>query len=251
MTGELTVPQEVQSLYSNTAGAGYDESESGSFPVLRQHKAGSIKNERADGEEIKIGDFFHTGTKESYHDPVVTLLKIKKCRIPGYAEQGETPTLKSTYLVAGLLENNQPFLLYVNGLSYNKMWPLQDELRQYKRQFPLFAFKVKLVASKDRDLNQKYAPQPVVTFEIVKDTKTKQPVIEGNPERVQALSELSDRAESMISDLVYQTLSTAGFLHEAQEWSISKESQPQQLEAQAVVPSDPTEVVDVNDDIPF
>lgn len=200
----LNVSAEAMALFSQNANTGIEDiGMNVSMPVLRVHTAGSTKNITDNGDEPNIGEFFYTGTKQILKDPVVHILSIKKCLMP----KKDSTELKSNYLVAGILdETNQPFVMYINGMSYNKVWAFSDMIKPFVKNkaapIPMFALKVVLYSEKEQDQNKKYAPQPVIKYKLLIDEETQFPLIETNVERITWLKEGADKANDAMDELI-------------------------------------------------
>lgn len=263
---------------SKHAKTGADDLNTGvAVPQLRIHSVGaSTKNQLVNGEDPTDGQLFHTGLQEAWNEVPVIILAIKKCRLEQRDDNGELVVdeqtgeaqLKATYLVAGLLDESlQPFVLYVKGLSYNKMWDLEDQLKPYvtKRAGGIPLSMVKIMVSSEKEVVEmgRYKGQKknVLKFTLIKAGEF--PVLENDGERLEIIERGTQQAEEMLEDIV----ANKGISEK--EWNVrKKESQEaaQMLntvvnageepvqEAEVAGPPDdydPSTAEDVSEDIPF
>ncbi len=184
------------------------------MPVLRVHSASSTKNTLANGSQPKIGSFFYTATKEELVNPVVRLLAVKKCMLPKMKEREYDPEeLKANYVIAGvIIDTNAPFVMYINGLSYNKVWALMDQLKPWVKgmKIPMFSLHIRLSTQMEQDQGKKYAPKPVTTYGLVMG-KNDFPVVETNRDTIMELAKQTDQATQAINDMTAQMLEKHGF----------------------------------------
>lgn len=181
-------------------------------PQLRIHSVGvSTKNQLANGSEPADGDIFYTGTQEAFPVVRVVILSIRKCRLEQTSELTGEKSMKATYLVAGLIEQSGDlFVMYVKGMSYNKIWDLEEQLKPYvtKRAggIPLLMLKIDVSSEKERVEQGKYKGQMknVFHFELAKDPSGEFPVLESDVRRLQHFKEMIVRAEEMLDALIAQ-----------------------------------------------
>lgn len=167
-----------------------------SLPIMRVHTSQSTTNSLSEGGQPEIGQLYHSGEHAAYDSVVVNLLCIKKCQMPEY---GGTE-LKAHYLVAGVInESSAPFVMYIKGMSYNKVWELQEQIKplvKNKQQpIPLFALKINVYSEKEKPQDPKYAAQYVVKYAVTSE-------IETSIERLQWLKEGMEKAEMVLDEII-------------------------------------------------
>lgn len=222
-------------------------------PQLRIHSVGvSAKNQLTDGSDPTDGQIFYTGDQTAYDKVTVVLLSIKKCRLEQEDEKTHEKYMKANYLLAGVIDETlQPFVMYVKGMSYNKIWGLEDQLKPYvtKRAggIPLSMVKIVISSEKEKVEQGDYKGQKknVLKFELLMDHSGQYPVLEGSGEKLRVLESSMEKAELMLD----QIISSKGMTEK--EWNQSKK-QSQQLTSnveESVVNAE--ESADYSDDPPF
>lgn len=236
-----------------------------SVPQLRIHSVGiSAKNELADGSEPKDGQIFYTGDQTAYDKVTVILLSIKKCRLEQEDEKTGEKYMKANYLLAGLIDETlQPFVMYVKGMSYNKIWLLEDQLKPYvtKRAggIPLSMLKIVVSSEKEKVEQGDYKGQKknVFKFELLMHESGEFPILEGDGEKLRMLDSSTEKAENMLDQIVASKgMTEKEWLQQKKDGQrMSQAVQTNVIDAEeAETPPDnfeTTEAEDVADDIPF
>jgi len=124
------VDKDVKDFYKTNADIG-SENLSGALPQLKVTEANS-KNEGADGQFTKPGTFYYAPTKESFDELDVSIMTISR---GFYAlDNSKEPKPKFTQLVGGLiLENQQPFIMFVSGTRLQRMWDFGKRLSPLRK----------------------------------------------------------------------------------------------------------------------
>lgn len=255
-------PEAMEYMNRHAATGASDLNTGVSIPQLRIHSTGvSTKNQLPDGSDPDDGQIFYTGDQQAFDSVNVILLAIKKCRLEQQNDDGST-TMKANYLLAGLLDETlQPFIIYVKGMSYKKIWDLEDQLKPYvtKRAggIPLSMVKVTVSSQKEVVEQGKYKGQKknVFKFQLLMHESGQFPVLEGDGEKLAVLESSTQKAEDMLE----QIISGKGMTEK--EWNQQKNGDKvlEQTVAETIVDGDvqPTnddfDVSDdsVADDIPF
>lgn len=202
---------EAMAYAEKHASTGVDDLNTGvSVPQLRIHSVGvSTKNVLADGSEPSDGQIYHTGLQEAWDEVDVILLSIKKCRLEQEDEQSGTTVMKAHYLLAGMTEETfEPFVIYVKGMSYSKIWELEDQLKPYvtKRPggIPLSMLKIRISSEKQVVETGKYKGQKknVFKFSLIMHPSGQFPVLEGRSEVLASFDSATEGAESMLEMII-------------------------------------------------
>lgn len=172
-----------------------------SLPIMRVHTSQSTTNKLSDGGEPEVGQLYHSADQSAYDEVTVHLLCIKKCQMPEYGGQ----QLKAHYLVAGMIDETQsPFVMYIKGMSYNKVWELQEQLKPFvknkKQPIPMFALKIKLYTEKEKPQDPKYAAQFVVKYQVLFENGI--PLIETDLDRLQMLKDGVEKSEMVLDEII-------------------------------------------------
>jgi hypothetical protein len=249
---ELTVPgtitEDVLAYFQENAETGLEDiGLGGSLPILKVHTSQSTGTELADGSTPELGELFYSGSKTAYKDLTVHILAIKKAMFPEY----QNPSmLKSNYLVAGLIaDTNEPFVMYIKGMSFNKIWDLQDQIRPFvtnkKRPVPMFAMRFKLFTQLEEPQDKKFKAQYVVKYQLLKSGEF--PMIVGTIEQVKQLKEMAEKAKFLLGEIIRKKAGE----EEIDESSVTMPEQSTPVEAIEPPTDFVSEVEDISGDIPF
>jgi len=230
LIAQANLSEEVMAyMLQNSVNNNYEDLNTGmSMPQLRIHSAGnSTKNQLEDGNDPKDGQIFYTGTKKAVDVATVIILAIKKCRLLETDEKGKAKVdengnerYSATYLVAGVMDGTfDPFLMYVKGMSYNKIWDLEEKLKPFvtkrKGGIPLNMVKILVSSEKERVQNGPYKGQAKNVFKFdLKMAANGYPVLEVNFEYLKKLDQITESAELALED----TISRKGMTEK--EWNL-------------------------------
>ncbi len=234
-----------------------------SIPMLRVHTTNvSTKNVLANGRQPDNGQIFHTGLQMAWDSVPTIFLSIKKCRLHQIDEFGNmkrdeetgAPLLKAHYLVAGVLDETlAPFVIYVKGMSYNKIWDLEQQLSPYvtKRAggIPLSMVKIMVGSDVDEVPKGKYKGQQknVLKFDLLMHESGEFPVLEADPNKLKLLEKATLDAEAMLDHIIENKGIT-----EKDYNSQKQESEELTSTVKSTIIDSDVEDADIeNDDVPF
>lgn len=266
-------PELLEYMERKNSSTSYEDLNTGmAVPQLRIHSAGnSTKNQLEDGSDPKDGQIFYTGTKEAFDVATIIILAIKKCRLLETDEKGNpkiddngNEIYKANYLIAGVMDGSlDPYVAYIKGMSYNKIWPLEEQLKPYvtkrKGGIPLNMVKILASSEKERVGKGPYKGQAKNVWKFdLKLTPDGYPVLEANLDYLNRLDQATESAEAMLEDIISRKGMTE------KEWNARKNGSQELVEAakdefvEEAEPEDypepvkgvPTQDVDP-DDIPF
>lgn len=275
LIAQADLSEEVMAyMAQNSAKTSYDDLNTGmSMPQLRIHSAGnSTKNQLEDGSDPVDGQIFHTGTKQAFNVATIIILAIKKCRLVETDQFGKPKTdeagneiYKANYLLAGVLDGTlEPYVAYIKGMSYNKIWSLEEQLKPFvtkrKGGIPLNMVKILAASEKERVEKGPFKGQAKNVWKFVLKTnpQTGYPVLEVDFDYLKRLDQATESAELALEDIISRKGMTE------KQWNLSKDGGEELVtaaretfveEAEVDDLPEPTEnttvAQDVSDDIPF
>ena len=214
-------PKAMEYLSRHTTTGLNDINMGGGIPQLKIHsESNSTTNHLVDGTDPEDGQIFYTGSQEAFDTLTVILLSIKKCRLE--QDNNGKKYMKANYLLAGVIDKTlQPFMIYVSGMSYKKIWELQEQLKPWvtKREggIPLSMVKVVLSSKKEKVEQGEFKGQKknVWKFELLM-ADSGFPVLEGDDTRLEKLESMTETAESMLDGIIEDKGVTE------KEWNLQK-----------------------------
>jgi len=251
ISSEIT-PEMMEFINENLSVGIADLNLSQSLPMLRIHTDNSSKNQLTDGSDPEIGQLYYTKNKEAYNEVIVSILTVKKARLQNmeYLDKYD-----ATYLVAGVIENtSDPFVMYVKGMSYNKIWELENKIKEYVRPggVPMFMLKIKISTEKEAVKDGKYKGQKKYVFKLDILENSGLPALEIDMQRCRDLRKSIDGAEKTLNDIIARKGMT-----EEEYRQQKKQLSPEETVA-AITEGEPeaevtpsTEGSDAADDVPF
>lgn len=205
------VDSEIANLYANYSAFEAEDAldRSGGFPVLTIHTTQSTKNELESGNQPKVGNLFHKGSKQEFTEVIANILYVKECRLPDYNDK---KVLKSNYVVAGIITAlDLPFMLFAKGMSYNKIWKLSEKMRPYRKKdkAPKWAFNVRIYTSLEKPIKD-FKEQYVIDYDLARD-QDGNPIYESDPQRAKMLAGAVETAKDAVDRYVAKELEKNGF----------------------------------------
>lgn len=221
-----TFSEDVAEFFKSNAEVGTEDMNMQTgFPTLRAYGKNSTNSELLIGEELKIGDLYYTGTKRNYGPEVVVhILYIKQCKLPDFTNP---EVMKANYVLGGVIdETNEPFILYAKGMSYNKVWDLQEQIAPYVKRatpVPMFAMKIKIFTKLETSEGDgaKFGAQPVIYYKLQMHDSGEFPDIDPDMRRLASLRKMVDEFKDRITGLV-NSKNPAGAYRAEQEAKIEE-----------------------------
>lgn len=144
--------KELAQMFEADAGLGTEEmGDGGRTPILTllSSQSGPIKEgeQDCDGNDLKIGNYFHSETRKQYKTLEVSILYIKEARLPVYQKPEE---LALNYVIGGVIrdETKAPFIMYVKGMSLSAFFDFKNDIARLKSHVPMYALIVELTTDK-------------------------------------------------------------------------------------------------------
>ena len=201
----LSTNKELAEMYNNHANKGTEEVDSSSLPWLSVYTSTS-KGELEDGGRPELGDYFHSTSKKSYHDPLVRFVSVKRREI--WTKWKDKPAEKKWHwLVAGVIEGTKEiFAMDLKGISYMPIKELMDETRPYRKPtkksgntpIPIYCMTVQLGSDEVKTEN---GWKKRVIHKLIKNDHGF-PILEADTNNFKFLSDLSDQFDELLEEFI-------------------------------------------------
>ena len=151
----ISVSSNVAERFRQTADVGMKNISGQSLLQLKVVEVKS-RNRLENGDKPEVGSFFYAPTKESYKNPIVSIVTVSRGFYTLRVDQNGNPTTNSrgdktkyNQLVGGvILDSMKPFVLFASGIRWKPMNDFVKSIRPYtkskKSPIPMYAFQVKL-----------------------------------------------------------------------------------------------------------
>jgi len=207
-TNELAIKDsEVLAMFQADAQMGLEDAgDAGSTPmlVMLSSQSSAIKEDEkdAEGNDLKIGNFFHTGTRLQYASPEVNILYIKEAYLPKFQKPDETAL---NYVIGGIIrdETKAPFIMYIKGMSLSSFFEFKADIARVtgnkQQPIPLYALIVKM--TKDVKESKGFGKVNTVKVAILR-SDSGFPMVETDKDTIMWLKDGYARVKSSINSLV-------------------------------------------------
>jgi hypothetical protein len=194
----IAMTNEMAQMYAESAKVGASNL-SGEMPLLKVHAAGKSKNELADGTKPNDGWFFYKPTQEQFETIDCHILTISR----GFRAPDMNGQPAFNQIIAGIIiDGMKPFIMYVNRKKLKQMWDFGKAAARYTRAkpvpIPMFALTVRL---KTHSVPNDFGDSWLIDFEILKNPDTK-PVLVMDPGEFQFLKDSVEDFEDTIESLI-------------------------------------------------
>lgn len=207
-TNELAIKDsEVLAMFQADAQMGLEDAgDTGSTPmlVMLSSQSAAIKEDEKDasGNDLKIGRFFHTGTRIQYDSPEVNILYIKEAYLPKFQKPDETAL---NYVIGGIVRDDSkaPFIMYIKGMSLSSFFEFKTDVARVtgnkQQPIPLYALIVKM--TKEVKESKGFGKVNAVKLAIVR-SENGFPMVETDKDTIMWLKDGYARVKSSINSLV-------------------------------------------------
>ena len=185
----LTIKDEaLLKMYSESVEVGTEDmGEQGKFPMVKITAGLSKDNILANGKRSEIGKLYHTELKQDFDSIKANICYVGQYELPDFKPPHD---LKRTYVFGAVMQaDNTPFVMYVKGMSLQKVWDFQSEVHSMRTRYsvPMFALSVEIGVT--QRVSEKFGEVDVFNFSILRD-KNGMPLVETNIERAESLKKL-------------------------------------------------------------